>query len=133
MPNPESFFKKSLKNAEKIVNDPQKMNLLWTQLDRLLDKKNNVLHLVREDLLRLKRMVLAYQRGELVKIPWKSVLWATAALLYLVNPMDFIPDFLMGPGFLDDMGIIMFCLRNLHKDLEEFDKWEKERADLKDG
>lgn len=121
-----SHFKKSLENAEKIIGDQAKVKTLLDQFDRLLSKKNDSLHTVAEDLRRLRRMVAASQAGQYKKIPWKSILLAMATILYFVNPLDLIPDFLMGPGFLDDIGILLICLRRIHQDLEEFKTWEQE-------
>ena len=41
----------------------------------------------------------------------KNALMIVAGLLYLVNPMDIIPDFIFGIGFGDDLGVP--GLRNL--------------------
>lgn len=32
-------------------------------------------------------------------------------LLYCISPIDLIPDFLIGPGQLDDLGVILLTLR----------------------
>ncbi|MEW2580957.1 YkvA family protein [Streptomyces syringium] len=39
----------------------------------------------------------------------KIIFWG--ALLYLVSPVDLVPD----PVYLDDIGILLFALRSLHK------------------
>ncbi|MCQ8774323.1 YkvA family protein [Streptomyces telluris] len=39
----------------------------------------------------------------------KMVFWG--ALLYLVSPIDLIPD----PVYLDDIGVLLLALRSLHK------------------
>jgi len=127
MTDQDKFFKKSLNRAARLIDDREGVRSLFSQLDKLLDKKNGGLQLAREDLKRLRRLIVSYQRGEGAKIPWISVVWALATVLYFVNPMDLIPDFLMGPGFVDDLGILMLCLRRIHKDLDTFAHEEEAR------
>jgi uncharacterized membrane protein YkvA (DUF1232 family) len=119
-------FRKSLKNAEKIMGDHNRVKALLDQFDQLLNKKNQSIHNVGDDLKSLKRLISAFHKGSYSTIPWKSLILAVATVIYFVNPLDLIPDFLVGPGFIDDIGILMICLRRIHRDLEEFKKWEKE-------
>ena len=38
--------------------------------------------------------------------PWQAKLVLGAALLYLVLPFDLIPDWLLGLGIVDDLGVV---------------------------
>ena len=53
------------------------------------------------------------------KLCW---VFAVLALVYLVSPVDFIPDALLGPGQLDDLLVILsalgFALRTYKKNKE---------------
>jgi len=40
----------------------------------------------------------------------------TAALFYLCNPFDFIPDFTPGKGYADDVLVMNVCLKTLRHD-----------------
>ena len=44
-----------------------------------------------------------------------QILLIILAVLYLLNPYDLIPDLLVGWGWLDDIVILGFLLRYLHK------------------
>ena len=52
--------------------------------------------------------------------PWQAKLVLGAALLYLVSPFDLIPDWLLGLGIVDDLGVVTLlvwlALRILRKD-----------------
>jgi len=37
---------------------------------------------------------------------WTTRLYAISALIYFISPIDFIPDFIPGVGYLDDIAII---------------------------
>lgn len=38
-----------------------------------------------------------------ININWRKVLIYGIAIIYLIIPVDFVPDFLVGIGFLDDL------------------------------
>ncbi len=38
--------------------------------------------------------------------PWQAKLVLGAALLYLVLPFDLVPDWLLGLGIVDDLGVV---------------------------
>ncbi|MFB6355306.1 MAG: YkvA family protein [bacterium] len=50
-------------------------------------------------------------------LPWKTVTAVTAALLYLINPMDMIPDFITFGGLLDDATMIYIAYQWVESDL----------------
>ena len=70
------------------------------------------------------RMIRAYARGEYKQMPWRTLLSLTGALLYLVAPIDIIPDFLPGLGLLDDIWLLTKVFSLAGKDIENFTAWE---------
>jgi uncharacterized membrane protein YkvA (DUF1232 family) len=42
--------------------------------------------------------------------PWYSKGLAVLAVLYLISPYDFIPDWILGPGFIDDIAVVALLL-----------------------
>lgn len=44
---------------------------------------------------------------------WKRVLIAVLALLYLISPLDIIPDAFPIVGWLDDLGVLAWAARQL--------------------
>lgn len=59
-------------------------------------------------LLRQLKLVWALFQDNRVSLMTKSVL--PLSLLYLVSPIDFVPDVFLGLGQLDDLGVIMLGL-----------------------
>ncbi len=54
------------------------------------------------------------------KAPWATVAALTACLLYLVNPLDIIPDFIPVIGLIDDALIIALCVSMVRIDLRRY-------------
>jgi len=47
-----------------------------------------------------------------------------AAVAYLVDPIDFIPDEVPFLGFLDDATVLEFAMQKTRKTLDDFMSWE---------
>jgi uncharacterized membrane protein YkvA (DUF1232 family) len=83
---------------------------------------------LRTDLPVLIRLAKAYGRGDYRRVPVKSLVLATAALLYFVTPFDLFPDFIVGTGFLDDAVVVAYVLKAIRDDLARFEDWEASNA-----
>jgi uncharacterized membrane protein YkvA (DUF1232 family) len=70
------------------------------------------------------RLMRAYYKGTYREIPWSTMVIIIAAVAYVVNPLDLIPDVLVGVGLLDDASIIAFALRSVKDSLDAFMQWE---------
>lgn len=44
-----------------------------------------------------------------------AIVLLALAVLYLLSPLDFIPDVFVGPGQLDDLGFVALAIRNAFK------------------
>ena len=60
----------------------------------------------------------AYRYATDPRVPQKYKLMGLAALLYLINPFDLIPDFLPGAGYVDDLGALTAFVVAVSKMLE---------------
>jgi uncharacterized membrane protein YkvA (DUF1232 family) len=70
------------------------------------------------------RLVRAYHRGEYGKIPDNALLWIVAALNYLIDPFDLIPDATPVLGFVDDATVVEFVTDKTRQTLDDFMTWE---------
>ena len=50
---------------------------------------------------------------------WKRVIIAFLAMIYVISPLDLIPDFIPLIGWLDDLGVLVWAARQVffNKDL----------------
>lgn len=84
---------------------------------------------IKEKFFTLGRMVKAYALGHYREIPWKTLLMITAVVIYFVNPIDIIPDWIPGLGLTDDFGILATVYASVKNEVDKFLSWERLRAD----
>lgn len=121
-----SFYKALIK-AEKLVDSKQ--------VDQLIEKAEAkaIRHIgrfeeIRESIQTMLAMIRAWLRKEYKGVPKKTIIAIIAAIIYFLNPLDAIPDFLAGIGFLDDAAVFGFVINSLRNDLKKFSEWQKLKA-----
>lgn len=117
-------FRKTLKAAGRILQSRSRTLRMLSSATRLARQHENPLRAVWESLATLIRMVRAWASGGYRDVPWRSLTFATAAILYFVSPLDAIPDFIPVAGFLDDAMVIAWVAGAIRKDLDRFEDWE---------
>ena len=65
-----------------------------------------------------------YANGSYRNVPWNIIASVGASLLYVLSPIDLIPDFIPVLGYLDDAAVIAFCLNLIEKDLAAYKAWK---------
>ncbi len=71
-------------------------------------------------------MIKDYAKGNYKKVPWNIIASIGGALLYVLAPVDLIPDFIPGIGYIDDAAVLSICLRLVEADVEKYKKWKEE-------
>ena len=79
-----------------------------------------------KDLKLLFAIIQDYISGEYREIPWLSIAAIAAALLYVLSPIDLIPDFIPIIGYVDDSLVMALCLSMVESDLEQYKAWKIE-------
>lgn len=70
------------------------------------------------------RLVRAHHRAEYDQAAHDSLLWIIAALNYLIDPFDLIPDKTPFLGFIDDAAVVEFVVDRTRPTLDDFMAWE---------
>ncbi len=61
-----------------------------------------------------------YIAGRYTRVPVTTIWIVFFALLYVVGPLDLIPDFIPGFGWLDDAFVIALVCRAIRRDLKRY-------------
>jgi uncharacterized membrane protein YkvA (DUF1232 family) len=100
----EELFNEAAKKAAAVPKEPFKE--YWPYLQTML------------------RLVRAHHRGEYNQVPDNALLWVVAALSYLIDPFDLIPDKTPFLGFVDDATVVEFVADRTRQTLDDFMTWE---------
>lgn len=121
-------FKAAKEKAEQIIGNEEKLSKLLNDGQKKAKEKQEKLKSVWNDFQALFRLIKAWWKKEYNAVPWKTILYAIAAVFYFVNPFDVVPDFIPALGLLDDITLITFVINSLKKDIEAFLNWESGKA-----
>ena len=69
-------------------------------------------------------MVKDYWNGNYKNVPWFTIAAAVFSLLYVLNPLDIIPDFIPLIGWIDDIAVITIAVKMIEKDLQTYKSWK---------
>jgi uncharacterized membrane protein YkvA (DUF1232 family) len=73
-------------------------------------------------------MVQDYWKGSYREVPYWAIGAVALALLYVLNPVDVLPDVLLGVGYLDDATVVAFCLKLVQREIERYQEWVVAKA-----
>ena len=77
-----------------------------------------------EDLKAALRLLIAWVQRSYRHVSGASIALLVAALVYLVTPIDVIPDTLGALGFVDDVAVVQTAIEAVRSELDRFREWE---------
>ncbi len=75
-------------------------------------------------------LVNSYIKKEYTEIPIGIIVAVLSALIYFLSPIDLIIDAIPGLGSLDDIAVVLACLKLVESDLKDYEKWREENGKL---
>jgi len=115
----------ALNSAKAYVKNPERLRDLVTEA---MKKALSLPHSTFKDtivyLQVMLRLIRAYYRGEYRAVPTTTLLIIIAALIYLLDPVDLLPDWIPAFGFIDDAFILTLALRRTREAIDQFLAWE---------
>lgn len=79
------------------------------------------------DLPLLVRLLRAWKNGSYPGLSMRTLATVAAGILYVLSPVDLVPDFIPGVGLIDDVAVLALLLHTLAQDLAVFRAWEQTR------
>lgn len=128
-----AVFSLFVNRAAKLLGRPFKIiTVLNETADKLKseESKDNKFKQLFDVALTLVRLVRAYATGEYRAIENKTIISGLAVLLYVLSPIDLVPDFIPVVGFLDDLSLVSWFLSKFQVEITRFREWERQTAQL---
>ncbi len=127
-----ALFSVFLNKAGRLLGRPFKVILVLNETaDKLAskesgDNKFKQLFSVARTLIRLVRN---YVSGDYRQVETSTIVSGLGVLLYVLSPIDLVPDFIPVVGFLDDLALISWFISKFQDELDRFREWEDTHAD----
>ena len=116
---------KWLEKARGYAFNPRKMKELLFQLGKYGSKNGRSSG--KDTLLLIKDYLFDVTTGRYKGYDVKKLVVIIGAVIYVVTPFDFLPDFIP-PGLIDDLSIVAWALKEASAELEKY-KQSKEEAE----
>lgn len=106
--------------------------------DRIIEKARDIqdkakripaLHKVFQDVLLCLELIRDYRSGAYKDIATWAIVALVFGLLYLVNPLELIPDVIPVVGYLDDVAVMLGILKLVRIELQKYRHWRQKIAD----
>jgi uncharacterized membrane protein YkvA (DUF1232 family) len=118
-------FSEAVEDAKSYIRNPERLRGLLTEASvKIASIPREPFKETWAYLQAMLRLLRAYSRGEYRDVPVTALISIIAAIAYVVNPFDLIPDVVPFLGFLDDAAVIAFAVRKTRDSLDNFMIWE---------
>ena len=122
------LFEKFTGRASRLLGKPFKVLVTLNEVaDKLADResKDNKFKQLFDTALTLVRLVRAYVAGDYRQVKTSTIISGLGVLLYVLSPIDLVPDFIPVLGFLDDLSLISWFVGKFQGEITQFRDWEK--------
>ncbi len=119
-----TYFANARARARKILDDPEALKRVADESYRSGASRSGPFAAVMDDFRTLVRLVVAYARGNYRDIPPDSLALVVACLVYVVSPLDLLPDAVPVMGYMDDAVVVGWVIKSVREELDAFRAWE---------
>lgn len=109
-----------LNKAKKVLGNKQKIRELLIKVSEYISKEG--LSSVRKELELLCSYVWDIVKGDYSDYDGFKLTLIIAALIYVVSPIDIIPDIIPVVGLVDDVAVIGWLIREVKSELDKYEQ-----------
>ena len=124
--NIKAQFDKVKHKAEAMMDNPEQLKKVAESAWEKTLGLRGPLEEVWEQLKLMISLVKEWLAGNYKEVPTASIVAIIAGLIYLLSPIDLIPDFIPVLGYLDDIFVLGVVFTQIAKDLQAFARWQAE-------
>jgi uncharacterized membrane protein YkvA (DUF1232 family) len=106
-----------LSKAKLYAFNPSKLKNLLLQLTSCMSRKG--LLKIKDHLILMRDYLSDIVTGKYKEYDGKKLIIIVAAILYVVTPIDLLPDFIP-PGWIDDVSIVAWAIKEASEELEKY-------------
>ncbi len=139
------WFINFLQNPPEDFRSNKRLGRYFSQAEKVIQEEGRVHELIRkatekieklgrktfgdtwDEVLLVVEMIKSWAQGDYQDISKKSVIMMIAAIIYFVAPLDAVPDFLFGWGYLDDLAVLRLVFGQIKVEMEKFKDWKQQR------
>lgn len=133
------MVKKMKYDFDKIIkNLSSRANSIYFDKDKVMDlliktktkvEGNKELMSIFGDIKIIVELIKDWRSGKYKELTKNTIIMLIVGLIYLVNPIDIIPDFLIG-GFIDDAAVLAYILKKITVELNAYRLWKAKNEDI---
>lgn len=121
------FFQLAIDRAARLAGKPGRIIALLAQLAVKIKYTNGMslnIQTLRDQFMVIGRMLKAHVNGTYKIRSVRMLVILLAAIIYFINPIDLIPDFLFGIGLADDLAVLTWVYSAAAEEIASFKNWE---------
>lgn len=116
-------------SEEMLENEQETIETLDKATEKASKIQDTKFQEIIDDFFLMIDLVKAYVKKEYREVPFASIVAILAAIVYVLNPLDVIPDVLPVVGHVDDVVVVGIALKQVHADLRKYEAWRESLAD----
>lgn len=109
-----------VQEAKAFINDKEKMQNLLNRFKEFFN--NSSLEEIKDNMKEAFNYVSDVFSGRYKDYSMTALITLVAGMVYVVSPIDIIPDFIPVVGFTDDITVFLFVLKSVNDELERYRK-----------
>lgn len=115
---------KLIKKAEHVANEHEVVSKIIDKGFDEVGKVSNRFFELQNQYSTMLRLLRAWYAREYTDLSPQAVVGLVASAIYVVNPIDLIPDFIPIIGRLDDKIVLGYFVRKFNNEIQKFMAWE---------